>query len=134
MAERKLTNAETIQINRAVRHAIGLVEPPVGASGFGRASWHAKMSRLVADDYFRPYVHGGYEITLKGRMVADTILKSDGMDPPVADMVRADGRRGLVRECQHEDCPCRQGLAEREEAWRVALADWRGPFAEGAVR
>lgn len=37
------------------------------SSGYLRASWHAKMSRMVEAGLFTPYVHGGYEITAAGR-------------------------------------------------------------------
>ncbi len=62
----KLTKAQVKELRRAADHPLGIVETVCGWGGLQRASWHARMSHLVADGLLKPYVHGGYEITPAG--------------------------------------------------------------------
>ena len=66
----KLTKGCLKELERAARHHLGVVDTVdtvAGWVGLQRAAWHARMSRYVADGWFKPYVHGGYEITEAGR-------------------------------------------------------------------
>lgn len=53
---------------RAVANPLGVVEITGGGTGDGlrKHAFDKRMSRLVGEGYFKPYVHGGYEITEKG--------------------------------------------------------------------
>lgn len=63
----KLTKGCLKALERAASHHLGVVDTVAGWGGLQRAAWHARMSRYVADGWFKPYVHGGYEITEAGR-------------------------------------------------------------------
>lgn len=63
----KLTKGCLRELERAAQHPLGITDTVAGWGGLQRAGWHARMSNYVAGGYFRPYVHGGYEITPAGR-------------------------------------------------------------------
>jgi len=71
----KLTEAHEREIKAAIRSSRGVVEPPsaIGGGNLRRANWLRMMDRLCAAGLFRPYVHGGYEITDEGRKALETI-------------------------------------------------------------
>lgn len=68
----KPTKAQHKILAQALSHPLGLVEPSSSWGGLQRAGWHATMSRVVAAGWFKPYVHGGYEITNAGREIAQS--------------------------------------------------------------
>ncbi|UTU09157.1 hypothetical protein CcrJ4_gp409 [Caulobacter phage J4] len=63
----RLTQAQRRIVSQALDHPLNLAEPHHSWNGLRRANWHTTMSRLVAEDVFRPYAHGGYELTEKGK-------------------------------------------------------------------
>lgn len=63
----KLTKATIRDLRQAADNRLGVLTPHPSWGGLQRASWHARMSRHVADGMFSSYVHGGYEITDAGR-------------------------------------------------------------------
>ncbi|AXQ69451.1 hypothetical protein HOU02_gp274 [Caulobacter phage CcrBL9] len=64
---KKPTKAQLRIFSRAYQHPLKLAEPHWSWQGLKRANWHATMSRLVAQGWFRTYPHGGgYELTELG--------------------------------------------------------------------
>lgn len=62
----RLTESQTRELAAAIADRLGLAECRSN-NGLGRASWTRKMDRMCAAGLFKPYVHGGYEITEAGR-------------------------------------------------------------------
>lgn len=62
----RLTAVHKQVLAQAKSSPLGIVEYR-GTRGLRSSVWTRMMDRLCANGYFTPYVHGGYEITDKGR-------------------------------------------------------------------
>ncbi len=65
----RLTRAQRMVLFNTASSASGIAEYR-NTHGLGHSSWERKMIRLCELGYFRPYVHGGYEITEAGKLRA----------------------------------------------------------------
>lgn len=76
----KLTGPRLRILEAAMRHERGLVERPY-LTGFERVSWDRNALAMCGAGLLLPYLHGGYEITQRGRDVwagADTSQGKEG--------------------------------------------------------
>jgi len=70
------TKAQVKELRRAAstvagpRSPGGVVTCPSPTRGLAASGWERMMGRLCEAGFFRPYVHGGYEITDEGRRAA----------------------------------------------------------------
>jgi hypothetical protein len=80
----KITKPHLKQMALAMGHPLGVVTAPVLRGGLGRSAWERMMSRLCAAGLFRPYAHGGYEITAEGRRAANDASQRARVWPPEA--------------------------------------------------
>lgn len=67
MRRKQPTAAQLKWMRRA--DARGVIEPPRGHGGLAKANWERLMQRLVPV-YVIPYAHGGYELTVVGKILA----------------------------------------------------------------
>lgn len=80
-----ITDIDLMQ--RAIESPLGVIETTSGGTGSGlrKHALDKRMKRLVESGYFRPYVHGGYEVTDKGidlanaRTISDLLAKTAPM-------------------------------------------------------
>lgn len=64
-----ITPAHFKVLKQATEHPLGVVDHVGTINGLGSASKRRMMHRLSVEGLFRPYVHGGWEITDKGRAI-----------------------------------------------------------------